>query len=130
VIATVEEMQELLLMGEEEHTWREDALAMREENARVFKKALKQVSATLDMERAKDKASRQEYLGKIQTHINHGNHVPDLDNMLGERKEEPNGRERDLELRVAALVEAQALGPNPRDNCDELMEFVELCGLL
>jgi hypothetical protein len=40
VAATVEEMQELLLVREEELTWREEALTAREEKARISEKAL------------------------------------------------------------------------------------------
>jgi hypothetical protein len=50
--------------------------------------------------------------------------------MLGERKEELDRREWDLELHVVALAEAQARELNPQDNCDGLTEFIELCGLL
>jgi hypothetical protein len=37
---------------------------------------------------------------------------------------------RDLDLREATLEEAQTQGLNPRDNCDELMEFFKLQRLL
>jgi hypothetical protein len=50
--------------------------------------------------------------------------------MHGERKEEHDGRERDLELHMGALAEAQARGLYPQDNHDKLTEFVELHGLL
>jgi hypothetical protein len=50
--------------------------------------------------------------------------------MLGEKKVDLKGRERDLVLREATLVEAHTQGLNPRDNHDELMEFVELQRLL
>jgi hypothetical protein len=53
-----------------------------------------------------------------------------LNKMLGEKKVELKGRERDLVLREAALAEAHTRGLNPRDNHDELMEFVELQRLL
>jgi hypothetical protein len=43
-----------------------------------------------------------------------------------EKKVELNGREQDLELRMAA----QARGLNPQDNHDELTEFIELQRLL
>jgi hypothetical protein len=50
--------------------------------------------------------------------------------MLGERMEVLDRREQDLELRAAALVEAQAQGLNPQDNRDEMTEFVALHQLL
>jgi hypothetical protein len=50
--------------------------------------------------------------------------------MIGERKEELDRKERDLELCTAALVKAQGRGLNPWDNRDELMELVKLRGLL
>jgi alpha-D-ribose 1-methylphosphonate 5-phosphate C-P lyase len=50
--------------------------------------------------------------------------------MLGKRKEELDRKEKDLELRIAALVEAQARGLNPRDNHDKRMELIELSGIL
>jgi hypothetical protein len=121
VMATIEEMQELLLTREEELTRREEALAVREGKARISKKAITQVSATLGMEWAQAEATRWEYLDKIQAHTDHGNQVLDLDNMLGERKEQLDRKEWDLELRVVALAKAQARGLNPQDNRDELM---------
>jgi hypothetical protein len=50
--------------------------------------------------------------------------------LLGEKKVELEGKEWELELREVALAEAQSRGLNPRDNCDELMEFIELRRLL
>jgi hypothetical protein len=46
--------------------------------------------------------------------------------MLGEKKVELDGRERDLSLREAVLAEVRSQGLNPQDNHEELMEFVEL----
>jgi hypothetical protein len=43
---------------EKEVVWREEALAMREEKAKISEKALAQVSATLDAERAKAEATQ------------------------------------------------------------------------
>jgi hypothetical protein len=57
-VVTVEEMLELLLMREEELTQREETLTAREEKVRISEKALAQVSAALDAERAKDKATQ------------------------------------------------------------------------
>jgi hypothetical protein len=88
---------------------------------RISKKALTQVSAALDVEWAKVKATRQEYLDKIQVHTDRCKQVLDLNKMLGEGKEELDRTEWDLELCMAALAEAQARGLNPRDNRDELM---------
>jgi hypothetical protein len=129
-VVMVEEMQELLLAREEELTWREESLAAREEKVRISEKALAQVSVAVDAERVKAEATQQEYLNRIQAHTDCGKQVLDLDKMLGERKEELDGREQDLELRVAALAEAHAWGLNPWDNHDEPMEFIELRGLL
>jgi hypothetical protein len=103
---------------------------VREEKARIFEKPLAQVSAALDAERAQVEATQQEYLDKIQAHTDCSNQVLDLDRMLGERKEKLDRKERDLELSAAVLAEAQAQGLNPRDNHDELMEFLVLCRLL
>jgi hypothetical protein len=50
--------------------------------------------------------------------------------MLWEWKEELDRRERELELHVVALAQAQARGLHPRANRDELMELVELRGIL
>jgi hypothetical protein len=63
------------------------------EKARISKKALAQVCSALDAKWAMAEASRQEYLDKIQAHTDRGKQVLDLDKMLGERKEELNGRE-------------------------------------
>jgi hypothetical protein len=99
----VEEMQELLLTQEEELTRMEEALIAREEKARISKKALAQVSAVLDTEQASAEATQWEYIDKIQAHTDHGNQVLNLDKMLGERKEELNKKERDLELPTTML---------------------------
>jgi hypothetical protein len=53
-------------------------------------------------------------------------HSLGLNKMLGEKKVKLNGRERDLGSCKAVSVEAQSRGLNPRDNHEELMEFVEL----
>jgi hypothetical protein len=50
--------------------------------------------------------------------------------MLGEKKVELSGRGWDLNLCEAALAEPQSRGLNPRDNCKELMEFIEQQRLL
>jgi hypothetical protein len=46
--------------------------------------------------------------------------------MLGEKKVLLDGREQDLSLHEAALVEAQTWEINPQDNREELVEFIEL----
>jgi predicted ribosome quality control (RQC) complex YloA/Tae2 family protein len=130
VVETIEEMQKLLLSWEEELMWREEALVVREEKVKISEKSLTQVSATLDTEWAQAEATQQEYLDKIQARTDHGNQVLHLDRMLGKRKEELDRKEKDLELRIVALVEAQARGLNPRDNHDERMELIELSGIL
>jgi hypothetical protein len=45
---------------------------------------------------------------------------------LGEKRAKLDEWARDLELRMTVLAEVQARGINPRDNRDELMEFIEL----
>jgi hypothetical protein len=62
----------------------------------------------------------------MEVHTTHAKHSLGLDKMLGEKKVELDGRERDLNLLEAALVEAQSRGLNPWDNHEELMEFIEL----
>jgi hypothetical protein len=129
-VVVAEELQEQLLAQEEELTRREEALAAREEKARILEKALATVSADLDAERAKAKATWKEYLDKIEAHNTHTKHSLCLDRMLGERKVKLDGRERDLSVHEAALAEAQSRGLNPRDNHEELMEVIELRRLL
>jgi hypothetical protein len=58
MVVTIEEMQEILLMLEEEITRREEALVVREEKARISEKAVTQVSTTLDTELAQDEATQ------------------------------------------------------------------------
>jgi hypothetical protein len=82
------------------------------------------------VERTKAEATWQEYLDKIKAHTAYNKQILCLDKILEEKKVELDGRERNLELRVAALTEAQAWGINPRDNRDELMELIELRRLL
>jgi hypothetical protein len=59
------------------------------------------------VERTKAEATWQEYLDKIQAHTAYNKQILCLDKIL-EEKVELDGRERNLELRVAALTEAQA----------------------
>jgi hypothetical protein len=66
----------------------------------------------------------------MEVHIAYAKHSLSLNKMLGEKKVELNGRERDLSLCEATLVEAQSWGLNPWDNREELMEFIELRRLL
>jgi hypothetical protein len=49
----------------------------------------------------------------MAAHTAHAKHSLGPDKMLGEKKVEPNGKERDLNLREAALAEAQTRGLNP-----------------
>jgi oligoendopeptidase F len=123
-------MLELLLAREEELTQREEALTTREEKAGILEKALAKVSADLAAERAKAEATRKEYLEKMAAHTARAKHSLGLDKMLGEKKVELNGKERDLVLREAVLAEAQTRGLNPQDNLDDLMESIELRRLL
>jgi hypothetical protein len=124
------ELLELLLVREEKLTWMEVGLAVREEKARISEKALTKVSADLDAKRDMAEATWKEYLDKMEAHTTHAKHSLGLDKMLGEKMVKLDGRERDLSLREAALVEARSLGLNPRDNHEEGMGFFELRRLL
>ncbi len=104
--AAAEELQELLLT-------REEVLTIQEEKARISEKSLSKVSADLDAEWAKAKATRKEYIDKMETHTARAKHSLGLDKMLGEKKVKLNIREQDLELRGEALAEVQARGLNP-----------------
>jgi hypothetical protein len=112
-------LQEHLLVREE-LSWREEALVAREEKALVY------VSSDLDAEWAKAEATQKEYLDKMEAHTSRTKNSLDLDKMLGEKKVQLDEREQDLDLHEVALVEAQSWGLNPQDNCEELMEIVEL----
>jgi hypothetical protein len=112
VSAMVEELQEQLLMWEEELTQREEALV--------------KVSTNLDVEQAKTDATHQEYLDKMCTHTSCTKYTLSLDKMLGEKMVMLDGKDRDIAFHEAVLMEAQSRGLNPQDNCEELMEIVEL----
>jgi hypothetical protein len=107
--AAVEEF----LVREGELTWWEEAFTVREDEVRISEQAPVQANIALDEERAKVSAARQEYLNKIEAHTARGKQVLNLDKVLVEKKVELDGRERDLELRVVAMVEARAQGLNP-----------------
>jgi hypothetical protein len=92
----------------------------------ISEKALAKVSPDLDVERTKAEVTQKEYLDKMAAHIACAKHSLGLDKILGEKKVELDGKERDLELREAALVEAQSRGLNPQDSHNELMEFIVL----
>jgi hypothetical protein len=130
LLVAAEELQNLLLTWQEEPTQREDALTAWEEKVGISEKAFAKVSADLDAEWAKAEATQKEYHEKLATHTTRAKHSLGLDKMLGENKVELDGRERDLDLCEAMLAEAQNRGLNPRENRDELMEFVELRRLL
>jgi hypothetical protein len=74
--------------------------------------------------------SRLRLLNKMEAHTARAKHSLGLDKMLGEKKVEVNGRERDLSLSKVKLAEAQSWGLNPQDNREELMEVIELRRLL
>jgi hypothetical protein len=95
---------------------REEALATRDEKSRVLENALAKVSADLDVEPAKAESTQNEYLNKMAAHTAHAKHSLGLDKMLGEKKVELDGRERDLNLREAALAKTQTPGLSPWDN--------------
>jgi hypothetical protein len=107
-------------------TRREEALAVREEKASISENDLVKVSANLDAEWAKTEATRKEYLDMMEMHITYAKHSLVLYKMLGEKMVQLDEGEHDLDLREAVLVEAQSRGLNPQDNCEELMEFIEL----
>jgi hypothetical protein len=92
-------------IGEELTRW-EEILLVREEKAEISKKVVVKVSADLDAEWAKAEATRKEYLDKMEAHTACTNNSLSLDNMLGEKKVQLDGREWDPDLREAALVEA------------------------
>jgi hypothetical protein len=75
-------------------------------------------------------ATLQEYIDKMEAHTTHAKHSLSLDKMLGEKKVELDGRERDLDLHEVALKEAQTWGLKLWDDHEELMEFIELQRLL
>jgi hypothetical protein len=120
----MDELQEKLLAREEELTQREDALVTLEEKARIYDRALVKVSTDRDAKWAKTKATHQEYLNKMHAHTARAKHTLSLDKMLGEKKVLLDGKEQNLTLHEAALMEAQAQGLNPWDNREELMELV------
>jgi TnpA family transposase len=78
---------------------------MLEEKARIFEKTLAKVSADLNAEWAKAEVTQKEYLDKMEAHTTHAKQSLSLDKMLGEKKVEFNGIERDLNLREVALGE-------------------------
>jgi hypothetical protein len=91
VVVATRELQELLLVREEELTWREEALATREEKARVSENALTKISVNLD---------------KMVTHTARAKHSLGLNKILGEENVEHDGREQDLNLCEATLKDA------------------------
>jgi hypothetical protein len=97
-----------------------------EEKVGISEKALAKVNANLYVERAKAEATRKEYIEKMAAHTARAKHSLDLDKILEEKKVELDGREQDLDLCELALAVVQSRELNPRDNHDELMEFVEL----
>jgi hypothetical protein len=101
---SVEELLELLLTREEDFTWREEVLAAWEEKVGNLEKALTKGSADLDAIWTKAEATQKEYLNKMVTHTTRTKHSLSFDKILGEKKVELHGRERDLELREAALT--------------------------
>jgi hypothetical protein len=111
---------------EEELMRREEVLTLQEKEAKTSKGAIVKVSADLDAEWAKAEATWKDYLHKMEAHATHARHSLGLDKMLGEKKVELNGREQDLDLREATLVEARSWGLNHWHNRKELMEFIKL----
>jgi hypothetical protein len=97
-----EELQEQLLAWEEELTQREGSLIALEDKAKISEKALVKVSTDLDAKQAKVEATQKEYLDKMEVHTARTKHSLSLDKMLGDKKVEFDGRERDLGLRDVA----------------------------
>jgi hypothetical protein len=93
-----EELQEQLLAWEEELTQREGSLIALEDKAKISEKALVKVSTDLDAKQAKVEATQKEYLDKMEVHTARAKHSLSLDKMLGDKKVELDGRERDLGL--------------------------------
>jgi hypothetical protein len=122
----VEELEKQPLAWEEELTRREEALTMREEKARISEMALVKISDDLDAKKAKTKDARKECLNKMQVHMACTKHTLGLDKMLGEKKVQLDGKEWDLDLHEAVLVEVQSRGLKTQDNREELMELVKL----
>jgi hypothetical protein len=60
------------------------------------------------------------------THTSCTKYTLSLDKMLGEKMVMLDGKDRDIAFHEAVLMEAQSRGLNPQDNCEELMEIVEL----
>jgi hypothetical protein len=102
-----------------------EALIAQEEKSKIYEKALVKVSTGLDAEWAKAKATQKEYIDKMEAHTARAKQSLNLDKMLGEKKAKLDRRERGLGLSEAALVETQSRSLNPRDNREELMNFVE-----
>jgi GTP1/Obg family GTP-binding protein len=67
---------------------REEALAVWEEMAKIFEKALVKVITDLDAKREKAEATQKEYLDKMEAHTVCGKHSLNLD-----KKVELDGRE-------------------------------------
>jgi hypothetical protein len=111
---SVEELQELLLVREVELMRMEEALTAWEEKVGISKKALAKVRADLNTERTKAEATQKEYLDKMVAQTTRPKHSLGLNKILREKKVELNGRERDLELLEAVLVEAQTGESTPR----------------
>jgi hypothetical protein len=101
-VVAAEELQEQLLAWEEELTQREGSLIALEDKAKISEKALVKVSTDLDAKQAKVEATQKEYLDKMEVHTARAKHSLNLDKMLGDKKVELDGRERDLGLRDVA----------------------------
>jgi hypothetical protein len=83
-----------------------ETLAVWEEKAKIFEKALVMVSADLDAERAKAEATWKEYLDKMEAHTALTMHSLGLDKMMGEKKVEFDRRALDLDLHQVTLAES------------------------
>jgi uncharacterized 2Fe-2S/4Fe-4S cluster protein (DUF4445 family) len=118
--------QEQLLASEEVLSQRDEALTVQEEKARISKMPLVKVNIDIDVECAKTEGTHKEYLDKMQVSTARAMHTLGLDKMMGEKKVKLNGKVQDLDVREAVLAEAQSRDLNSWDNCEEMMELVEL----
>jgi hypothetical protein len=104
----------------------QEQLLAWEEKAKIFEMALVKLSADLDAKQANIDATRKEYLDKMEVHTTRNKITLGLYKMLGEKKVQLDGREWDLDLHEATLVESQFHGLNSQDNCEGLMKLIEL----
>jgi hypothetical protein len=84
----------------------QEQLLAWEEKAKISEMALVKLSADLDAKQANTDATQKEYLDKMEVHTTRNKITLGLDKMLGEKKVQLDGREWDLDLHEATLVES------------------------